>query len=67
MNDGFTYQQMAQSFLVKGDFLNNGTLTHHFGPVFPLLLSGFYAVLPVHFATQLVDGLLFLVSLLVVF
>ena len=67
MNDGFTYQQMGQSFLVNHDFMNNGTLTHHFGPVFPLYLSVFYAVLPVHLGTQLADELLFLLSVLAVF
>jgi len=67
MNDGFTYQQMGQSFLVEHDFIANGTLTHHFGPLFPLYLSVFYAVLPVHLGTQIADEIVFLLSILVVF
>ena len=67
MNDGFTYQQMGQSFLVNHDFMNNGTLTHHFGPLFPMYLSAFYAVLPVHLGTQVADEVLFLLAALAVF
>jgi 4-amino-4-deoxy-L-arabinose transferase-like glycosyltransferase len=67
MNDGFTYQQMGQSFLVNHEFIVNGSLTHHFGPVFPLFLSLFYAVLPVHLGTQIADEIIFLSAILVVF
>ena len=67
MNDGLTYQQMGQSFLVSHDFIANGTLTHHFGPLFPLYLSVFYSVLPVHLGTQVADEIIFLLAILVVF
>jgi hypothetical protein len=67
MNDGFEYLQMGQSLLVNHEFIVNGTLTQHFGPLFPLYLSAFYAVLPVHLGTQIADEIIFLSAILVVF
>jgi len=67
MHDGLLYQQMGQSFLVNHEFIVNGTLTHHFGPLYPLYLSVFYTVLPVHFGTQIADEIMFFLAILVVF
>ena len=67
MNDGLVYQQMAQSFLTNHEFIVNGSYTHHFGPVYPLYLSGFYVFLPAHLGTQIADEVSFILALFVVF
>lgn len=67
MNDGFEYQQMGQSLLVNHDFVVNGSLTQHFGPLYPVYLSFFYAVLPLHLGTQIAEEIIFILAILVVF
>jgi hypothetical protein len=67
MNDGLVYQQMGQSFLSNGEFIVNGTYSHHFGPIYPIYLSAFYAFLPVHFATQVAVEIGFFLALATVF
>jgi len=67
MNDGWAYQQMAQSFLVNHEFIIDGNYTHHFGPVYPLYLSVFYVFLPPHVGSQIAVELSFILSILVVF
>ncbi len=67
LNDGYVYQQMGQSFLSVHEFVYNGVLTHHFGPLFPLYLSVFYTFLPLHIGTQIADEVIFLLAILVVF
>lgn len=67
MNDGLLYQQMGQSFLQNQEFIINGTYSHHFGPIYPIYLSIFYAFLPVHIGTQIAVEVSFILALLVVF
>jgi 4-amino-4-deoxy-L-arabinose transferase-like glycosyltransferase len=67
MHDGLIYQQMAQSFLTNREFIVGGLYTHHFSPVFPMYLSLFLALLPLHLGTQLADLLIFAISLIAVF
>lgn len=67
MHDGLLYQQMGQSWLVNHEFIVDGNYTHHFAPVYPMYLSAFYAVLPVHLGTQIAVELIFAVSVAVVF
>jgi hypothetical protein len=67
MNDGWIYQQMAQSFLVNHEFIIEGNYTHHFGPVYPLYLSVFYVFLPPYLGTQIAVELSFILAILVVF
>ncbi len=67
MNDGLIYQQMAQSFLVNREFIIDGNYIHHFAPVYPLYLSIFYAVLPVHLGTQVALEIIFLLAVSAVF
>lgn len=69
MVDGLRYQQMGQSFLLHREFILDGTYTHHYGPVYPIYLSIFYALLPVpaHVATQIAVEIIFIASIGVVF
>ncbi len=67
MHDGIIYQQMGQSFLQNHEFIVNGNFTHHFGPIYPMYLSMFYVVFPVHLGTQIAVEILFALSLIVVF
>jgi len=67
MNDGWVYQQMAQSFLVNHEFIIDGNYTHHFGPVYPLYLAAFYVFLPPHLGSQVAAELSFILAILVVF
>jgi hypothetical protein len=67
MNDGWTYQRMAQSFLVNHEFIIDGNYTHHFGPVYPLYLAVFYVFLPIPIGTKVAVELSFILAILVVF
>lgn len=67
MHDGLVYQEMGQSFLVNHEFLENGTLTHHFGPIYPLYLSIFYSFLPVDVGTRVATEIGFVLAVFVVF
>jgi 4-amino-4-deoxy-L-arabinose transferase-like glycosyltransferase len=66
MNDGLVYQRIAQSFLTNHEFLQDGTFTHHFGPVYPLYLSIFYSFLPVDMGTRIATEIGFAAALVVV-
>jgi hypothetical protein len=67
MNDGLVYQRIAQSFLSNHEFLQDGAFTHHFGPIYPLYLSVFYAILPVDVGTRIAAEVGFVAALVVVF
>jgi len=67
MHDGLIFQQMGQSFLANHEFIVDGAYVHHYGPIFPLYLAPFYAVLPVHLGTQVADEVAFLLAAFVVF
>jgi 4-amino-4-deoxy-L-arabinose transferase-like glycosyltransferase len=67
MNDGLVYQHIAQSFLTTHEFLQDGTFTHHFGPIYPLYLSIFYTILPVDVGTRIAAEVGFVAALVVVF
>jgi hypothetical protein len=67
MHDGLVYQEMGQSFLSNGEFIVNGTFSHHIGPIYPIYLSAFYIFLPVHLATQVAVEIGFLLALATVF
>jgi hypothetical protein len=67
MNDGMVYQRLGQSFLANHEFLQDGTFTHHFGPIYPLYLSIFYVFLSVDVGTRIATELSFVAALIVVF
>ncbi len=67
MNDGLVYQRIAQSFLTYHEFLQDGTFTHHFGPVYPVYLSIFYSFLPIDVGTRIATEISFLAALVGVF
>lgn len=67
MHDGLLYQQMGQSWLVNREFIVDGVYTHHFAPVYPIYLSLFYIVLPVHLGTQVAVEIIFSLSITGVF
>ncbi len=67
MNDGMVFQRLGQSFLVNHEFIQDGTWTHHFGPVYPMYLSFFYSFLPVDAGTRIASEIAFVGAAFVVF
>lgn len=67
MHDGLLYQQMGQSWLFNQEFIINGVPTHHAGPLYPIYLSVFYTVLPLHLGSQIAVEIIFLFSIVTVF
>ena len=67
MHDGLLYRQMGQSWLINREFIVDGLYTHHFGPLYPIYLSLFYAVLPLHLGTQIAVEIIFSLCIATVF
>lgn len=67
MHDGLLYQRMGQSWLINQEFIIDGVPTHHAGPLYPIYLSLFYSVLPLHFGSQIAIEIIFLFSIITIF
>jgi hypothetical protein len=67
MNDGMVYQRLGQSFLANHEFIQDGTWSHHFGPVYPMYLSIFYSFLPVDVGTRIASEIAFVGAAVSVF